>query len=366
MENEHITEFAEKLKSSVVIVITFDKSGSPLRGTAGFFLNKKGEVVTNELRDAYSAVVKTSYVDDYPVKGIVAINKLAMKIAIDTKGKETPFLKLCVTLPLEGEQVLVISNPISSKEAVLKGIVSSSPLFPVINNALQIKPVDAKWLEGSPVLNINGQVVGMATSIWLDGGVRNLCVHAKKIINLRRRKIQTLSEWTEARLIKSEIKLARKLARDPYHIGRQIIKNEGYLSALNYFKELAKKRPKGGLFINGLTAECCMHLGYYREAIEAYKKSVFYDSPEIQYNVGLAHHNLGNYKEAIETYKNVLQSKPDWTGVHYNLGEAYLALGNRIDAFDQYMILKNLDSDLAHKLYRLFNLYNLDVCLGNA
>ncbi|MBM4141894.1 MAG: tetratricopeptide repeat protein, partial [Nitrospira sp.] len=92
----------------------------------------------------------------------------------------------------------------------------------------------------------------------------------------------------------------------------------------------------------------------------------FYDSPEIQYNVGLAHHNLGNYKEAIETYKNVLQSKPDWTGVHYNLGEAYLALGNRIDAFDQYMILKNLDSDLAHKLYRLFNLYNLDVCLGNA
>jgi len=74
MENEHITEFAEKLKSSVVIVITFDKSGSPLRGTAGFFLNKKGEVVTNELWGAYSAVVKTSYFDDYPVKGIVAIN----------------------------------------------------------------------------------------------------------------------------------------------------------------------------------------------------------------------------------------------------------------------------------------------------
>lgn len=39
---------------------------------------------------------------------------------------------------------------------------------------------------------------------------------------------------------------------------------------------------------------------------------------------------------------------------------------NRIEAFDQYMILKNLAPYLARKLYRLFNLYNLDVWLGNA
>lgn len=326
MNGENLTEFAEKFKPSVVLISTFNKKGEPLKEVAGFFVNNKGEIITDEtgIQYAYSAVAKTVYGDEYPVKGIVGIKMswCLAKIIVDTKGKKTPFLKLCTTLPHKGEPVLVISNPLNTEGTVLEGIISDMT-EPSPDKAIEIKAIGSRWLEGSPVFNLDGQVIAMATFFWNPiEDTPNSCTPSKKIINLKRRKIQTLSEWTEENLAKSVRSSA--ITQGDVH----------------------------------------MLMGFYYEAIEAYKKAGEVKLPRVHYNMGLAYQYLGCHQEAIEAYKKGIQLKPKWIKAHYNLGINYLLIGNREVALDQYGILENLDFVLANQLLGL--IFNTDVCFGNA
>lgn len=324
MEIENLTEFAEKFKPAVVLIRTFNKSGESLKEVAGFFVNNKGVVVTDEfgMQGTYSAVVRTAYGDEYPVKGIIGKGSSLVKIVVDTEGKKTPFLKLCTILPNEGERVLVITNPLSHEGVILKGVVSPLSWWST-NKVLQVKAVNSRWLNGSPVFNINGQVVGVATPIWWkQEHIPNFCVPAKAIKNLKKREVQTISEWTEECLAKS---------------ARSSAIMEGDVNML---------------------------MGYYHDAIEVYKKAGKVKLPRVYFNMGLAYQYLGRHREAIEAYKKAINLKPKWIKAHYNLGINYLLFGNREAALNQYGILENLDFVLANQLLGL--IFDADVCLGNA
>jgi tetratricopeptide (TPR) repeat protein len=60
---------------------------------------------------------------------------------------------------------------------------------------------------------------------------------------------------------------------------------------------------------------------------------------------------LGKWKKAIESYKQVIRIDPDFALAHHNLGLASLALNDRDSALEQYEILKNLDTEMANKLF---------------
>lgn len=326
MNSENLTEFAKKFKSAVVLINTFNKKGELLKELAGFFINSKGGLITVEavIRGSYSAVTKTAYGDEYPVKGIVGINRSwsLAKIIVETKGKGTPFLELCTTLPHKGAPVLVISNPLSPEGTILEGTATyiTGNLF---NGFIEIKDINSRLLGGSPVLNFDGQVIGMAVFTWCPiEDVPNFCVPSLKIINLKRRKMQTLSEWTEEHLAKS----ARSSA---------------------------------------ITAgDINMLMGFYYEAIEAYKKAGEVKLPRVYFNMGLAYQYFGRYQEAIEAYKKAINLKPKWIKAHYNLGINYLMIDNGEAALNQYRILEKLDFISANQLLAL--IFNTDVCLGNA
>jgi tetratricopeptide (TPR) repeat protein len=65
---------------------------------------------------------------------------------------------------------------------------------------------------------------------------------------------------------------------------------------------------------------------------------------------------LRRYREAIEAYKEAIRIKPDFAEAHYNLGLTYLILGDKGSALDEYRILKDLDKDLANKLFTLIDI----------
>ena len=62
---------------------------------------------------------------------------------------------------------------------------------------------------------------------------------------------------------------------------------------------------------------------------------------------------LSSFTEAVEEYKQAIRIKPDDAGTHYVMGLTYLLLGDRGGALDEYKILKDLDRDLANKLFNL-------------
>jgi tetratricopeptide (TPR) repeat protein len=95
-------------------------------------------------------------------------------------------------------------------------------------------------------------------------------------------------------------------------------------------------------------------MGRYDEAIESYRQVIRIqpNDAEAYYNMGIACRGLGNINEAIESFKQAIRIKPSYIEAHYNLGVAYMEMGKRDSSLQEYEILKELDKDLADRLFR--------------
>ena len=100
-------------------------------------------------------------------------------------------------------------------------------------------------------------------------------------------------------------------------------------------------------------------LGFHKDEIEAYKQAIRIDPNNAHahynsyYNLGIAYGQLGFYKDAIAAFKQAIYIDPDDPEAHYNLGITYILIGDRNSALNEYKILKELDIDLANKLFDL-------------
>ena len=124
--------------------------------------------------------------------------------------------------------------------------------------------------------------------------------------------------------------------------------------------EEAIKPYKRAIRINPDYSEAHYNLGFayvksgmYQEAIESFKQATGLDPDDaiVHYNLGLAYYESGKYEEAIKPYKRAIRIDPDFAIAHYNLGYTYVFLGDRDSALEQYEILKELDTELANKLF---------------
>ncbi len=77
------------------------------------------------------------------------------------------------------------------------------------------------------------------------------------------------------------------------------------------------------------------------------------ETAEYWFYLGYYYGEAGMYREAIEAYKQAIRIKPDDANAHHNLGVTYLILNDRGSALVQYKILKDLDTELANKLFNL-------------
>jgi tetratricopeptide (TPR) repeat protein len=62
---------------------------------------------------------------------------------------------------------------------------------------------------------------------------------------------------------------------------------------------------------------------------------------------------MGRYEEAIDSYKRALRMKPLMPEAHLNLGMTYLKLGDKGSAIEEYKILKDLEKEMANRLFDL-------------
>ena len=69
--------------------------------------------------------------------------------------------------------------------------------------------------------------------------------------------------------------------------------------------------------------------------------------------MGAAYHQMGRFEEAIASYKEAIKMKPNLAEAHLNLGMTHLKLGDRGSALEEYKILKDLDKEMANKLFNL-------------
>ena len=382
---EVVTDLVKNVSKAVVIVYTYDSQGNATGQGTGFLVSADGAIITNYhvLKGAASAKVKTASSITFPVKCIIAEDKEndLVKIAIDAKKITFPTVTLAKEDVEVGQRVVVIGGPLGLEGTVSDGIVSAVRDIPAFGKIIQMTAPISHGSSGSPVFNMRGEVVGIATLMLKEGQNLNFAIPSSKIKVIKPRKEISFSEWTTGNL-EAWLKSAEGL----YWKGLTECLHENYGTALSYFQKSVKQNSKN-YEIHFYIGFCYGELGRYQEAIEAYKQAIRIKPDFAHYNMGIAYCHLGRYHEAIETYKQAIRIKPDFADAHFNMGVAYghlrryhegieackqairikpdyakahynmgityLLLGDRGGALDEYKILKNLDRDLANKLFNL-------------
>src|SRR4029077_8642511 len=155
-----------KVRPSVIWVTTFDSKGNLLRTESGFFISADGRFVSSAhaIEGGVNAVAKTADGGIYNVSGVLTVSKsadLAVLKADVKPQKILRFLDLTKTGELsKGAKVAVIGSSLAGNE----GTAREATISAHSSDRLEIAGATAPGSVGSPMVNENGDVVGIITS----------------------------------------------------------------------------------------------------------------------------------------------------------------------------------------------------------
>lgn len=412
---ETIAQIVKKVKPAVVSITTYDASGRELGSGTGFLVDA-GHVITNwhVVQGANKVKVKLLGGASYAIIGIAASDETTdlANLALSKPVKNPTVLRVAKKSPEQGDRVIVIGNPLGLDFSVSDGIVSASRDVPGIGHLLQITAPISPGSSGSPVVDMQGIVVGVVRSYLAEGQNLNFAVSSEDVFALKPH-APTPLKGTAIRHVWRDKEYLRALdfyGKDEYAkalplfqaITERVLDEEApwielgvcygqlgrWTEALDAFRQAIRIEPHSALahYNEGIAfgelgrpqdalesfkqalgiksdyadaysnlGKAYADLGCYTNALEAFKQVIRLKPDDaISYcNVGIIYHCLGRTAEEIDSYKQSIRIKPDYVDAHYDLGMAYAILGNTGSALDEYKILKELDKTLADKLFDL-------------
>lgn len=346
---ENLPELVRRVKPIVVAIATYDSQGQALMTGSGFFL-RPGQVVTNlhVIRGASRSEIKT--LDGkgrvFPVAGTLAIDEegdLAL-LSVVMPPDRPRRSELARALPDEGEQILVIGNPLKLEGSVTDGIVSAVREVPNVGKIIQITAPISHGNSGSPVFNMKGQVVGVVTIKITNGQNINLAIGVARVEQLRPGQLRPLAALPAKEKLSDSAESSYRTGLDSLWLGN-------YDNALAYFETAANRNPR--------RADTWVQVGYCKvkqgksgEAIGAYQQALELKpgSEEIYNKLGDAYYYAGKMREAIASYDRAARLSPDNADAHYNLAVAYFESGNQQLSLREAKILRQLDAKLYERL----------------
>lgn len=314
-----LPDLVRRIKPSAVAIETFNVRGEKLSRGSGFFIDSD-RVVTNRhvIEGAHRAEVHSYTGNVYPVKGVLAVDAegdLAL-LKVDVPPNQATPLSLDRTSPQEGESIVVIGNPFGLEGSVTNGIVSAVRDIPTFGRIIQITAPISPGSSGSPVVNMQGQVIGVATLQITGGQSVNFAIPSERISQL-----QTVTLMSLPDLVVSSGRNKRAKAVQFFRDGLSFLSQDDCEKALPYF-EKAVDSDSNYAEAWAQTGFCKEKLGRHAEAIEASKKAVsLRPAAESYFNIGLANYYLKQYRDAVEAYRQAIRLDP------YNAADAYYALG---------------------------------------
>ena len=348
-EENQLKDMLKRVMPATVLVVTYDEKGQPLKQGSGFFVSEKGEVITNYhvMNGAESAAIKLPGGSTCKITHVLSedIASDLIKMQADTGNNKVSFLTINKSSPEVGDKVVIIGSPKGLESTVSDGIISAVRDVPGFGSIIQTTAPISPGSSGSPVVNMKGEVVGVASAQVREGQNLNFVVPAAKIIELKGKK-QTPSITKKDK--------AQTQVDDIFSTALFYYLKDNFKKALPLFEQYLQTHPDSdeAWFYAGV---CYGELGRHQKAIQAYKQAIRL-KPDDAYaycNLGVAYKKSGRYQEAIQAYKQAIGLKPDDAEAHYNLGVTYLQISDSGSALEEYKILKNFNAERANKLFNL-------------
>ena len=388
-----LPELVRRIKPSAVAVETFGAKGEKLSRGSGFFV-AANKIITNRhvIENAAKVEIHLMNGNTFTAKGTVAIDgegDLAL-LQVDVPAAQAAPLYIEKATPQEGESIVVIGNPFGLEGSVSNGIVSAVREIAGYGKIIQITAPISPGSSGSPVVNMRGEVVGIATLQAAEGQSLNFAVPAERIAAMKIGNLQTFAaldaDTRKSKRAGAERLYAQGLAqlsRDDYaravpFFERAAQADENYVEAwyqagfsygmlgkhaeaLRATRQAAKLRPDWAQAQINVGASSYA-LGQYKEAETAYKQAARLDSnnAEVQYALGLTLNKLNKSDEEILAYKRAISIKQDHVNALERLGAAYSKAGRYKDALAVFEQLKTFKGDAKSYNYFGESLLELD------
>src|SRR5918993_896971 len=149
---------------------------------SGFIINKEGFIITNNHVVEGASKIAVQFfedTDEYEAKivGRDPLTDSALLQLVEKPNRPLPEAKFGDSSQMEpGDWVMAIGNPFSLAHTVSVGVISAtSRPFPVAEqrsaNVLQTDAAINPGNSGGPLLNIRGEVIGVNTAIYSNGGM---------------------------------------------------------------------------------------------------------------------------------------------------------------------------------------------------
>jgi hypothetical protein len=166
---DSIPHLVAKAKPATVKIVALDENWSPIKSGTGFFISPDGLIVTNYhvVQGAAHLAARTNEGATFEFQRVVAQPQGVDLAILKFSADGVSFLKLGEsTDAVEGQQVIVIGSPEGLQGTVSEGIISA---FRENRSMIQITAPISHGSSGSPVLDENGQVIGVATLVVQEG-----------------------------------------------------------------------------------------------------------------------------------------------------------------------------------------------------
>ena len=236
-----LPELVRRIKPSAVAIETFDAHGDKLSRGSGFFIDKD-RVVTNRhvIEGAYRAEVHLNSGHTFQVKNVLAVDAegdVAL-LKVDAPPNLVRPLSLDRTSPQEGESVVVIGNPFGLEGSVTNGIVSAVRDIPGFGRIIQITAPISPGSSGSPVVNMQGQVIGVATLQITGGQSVNFAIPSERIAQLdRTAQSEASQQMSLGDLAATTGRNKRARAVEYFRDGLSFLSKDDCQKALPYFQK---------------------------------------------------------------------------------------------------------------------------------
>jgi tetratricopeptide (TPR) repeat protein len=155
---------------------------------------------------------------------------------------------------------------------------------------------------------------------------------------------------------KEIVKLNPEDSQSHYNLGIIYMKKKDFPNALEAFNQ--------ALFLNPDFDQVYYNIGLlnfqqkkYLDAVQAFSKFTEFkpQNADAFHNIGISYLQLKKYEQALEPLQKAIELRQDYDYAHYHLGICYFALKDRFSANEEHKILKDLNPDLAAKLWNIIN-----------
>lgn len=147
---------------------------------SGFIVDKTGYILTNfhVVDDAARIVVRLQSGEEFPARIVGTDEETDLAVLKIDAGKDLPFIKIGNSDKIEvGDWVLAIGSPFGLEQTVTAGIISKTrretPSGSAFQKFIQTDAAINRGNSGGPLVNMNGEVIGVNSQIATSTGDYN-------------------------------------------------------------------------------------------------------------------------------------------------------------------------------------------------